>query len=372
MAWLWLVSVGVSDVQFPAWKQDEYGQWSKLCRFEMGRGGCRAAHERLLTLMAKDRIVFPEGPLPQALWREEARDLRFELEVVDEDTGEFIAALRPVDQRHQAGYWVSSHGDVIPNQYEARLPLYCPKVAELLSLTEPTFGQGPLSLVVLNTRRDQPLPDGRDEPIASGPLVAKFLAERLNLVWRDGGGVIPDALEPGVATWVDILTGNEAMEDPVAQARVVRRITDLIKAWQPAGERRIAVTTAGGMPPLKPIIERVPATCLGQAAVRLLDRPERGTGGSHSSRLPRPCGRAGDLALPLRRVGAPWRLCQWPMVWRTGRRHSLGRVRSAIDWGLCWNSRGRPCGSAIGICTCPRSPPAGSRSAYALGMRLGS
>jgi hypothetical protein len=276
MAWLWLVSVGVSDVQFPAWKQDEYGQWSKLCRFEMGRGGCRAAHERLLTLMAKDRIVFPEGPLPQALWREEARDLRFELEVVDEDTGEFIAALRPVDQRHQAGYWVSSHGDVIPNQYEARLPLYCPKVAELLSLTEPTFGQGPLSLVVLNTRRDQPLPDGRDEPIASGPLVAKFLAERLNLVWRDGGGVIPDALEPGVATWVDILTGNEAMEDPVAQARVVRRITDLIKAWQPAGERRIAVTTAGGMPPLKPIIERVPATCLGQAAVRLLDRPERG------------------------------------------------------------------------------------------------
>lgn len=276
MAWLWLVSVGVTDVQFPAWKQDEYGQWSKLCRFEIGRGGCRAAHERLLTLMTKDRIVFPEGPLPQALWREEARDLRFELEVVDEDTGDFIAALRPVDQRHQAGYWVSSHGDVIPNPYEANLPVYCPKVAELLSLTGPTFGEGPLTLVVLNTRRDRNLPDVRDEPIASGPLVAKFLAERLGLAWRDGGGELPAALGSGIATWVDILIGDEAMEDPLAQGRVVRRITDLIKSWQPAGERRIAVTTAGGMPPLKPIIERVPAICLGQAAVRLLDRPERG------------------------------------------------------------------------------------------------
>ena len=271
MAWLWLVSVGVSDVQFPAWKLDEYGQWSELRRFEIGRGGCRAVHEDLLALLQQDLIAFPEG-LPAALSREEARDLRL---VLDEDQGTFLVSLKGP---HSLGthYQISSDGNEIPNPREPRLPLFCPKAGELLGVARDTFGADPVTLVVLNTRRNPSLPDGRDEPIASGPLVTKFLAERLGLDWVDGRGAIPDAITAGVATWVDILTGDEAMEDPDAQGKVVRRITNLIKCWMTGGERKIAVTTSGGMPPLKPIIERVPATCLGQEAIRLLDRPERG------------------------------------------------------------------------------------------------
>jgi hypothetical protein len=58
--------------------------------------------------------------------------------------------------------------------------------------TDLRSGAVEVTVVVLNTRRDLPLPDGRDEPIASGPLVAKFLAERLGLVnGRDSGGGDP-------------------------------------------------------------------------------------------------------------------------------------------------------------------------------------
>ena len=270
MAWLWLVSVGITDVQFPVWKQDEFGQWSQR-RMELGRGGCRAVHQNLLALLKQDLLTFPEG-LPAAVTREEARDLRLELE---EDQGSFLVSLKaPSTQATQ--YRISSHGNEIPNEREPRLPLYCPKVGELLKVARETFGDEAVTLVVLNTRRDATMSDGPNEPIASGPLVAKFLAERFGLHWLDGDGALPGDLQAGTSTWIDILLDKEAMEDSDAQQAVVRRISALISAWHPEGERRVAVTTSGGMPPLKPIIERVPATCLGQNAVRLLDRPERG------------------------------------------------------------------------------------------------
>lgn len=270
MAWLWLVSVGVTDVQFPAWKQDQFGQWSQR-RVELGRGGCREVHQNLLALLNQDLIAFPDG-LPAAIPREDARDLRLELE---EDQGSFLVSLKaPSTQATQ--YRISSHGNEIPNEREPRLPLYCPKVGELLRVARDTVGADAVTLVVLNTRRDATMPDGPNEPIASGPLVAKFLAERFGLNWLDSDGAIPPDLQGGISTWIDILKGNEAMEDSDAQQAVVRRISALINAWHAEGERQVAVTTSGGMPPLKPIIERVPATCLGQNAVRLLDRPERG------------------------------------------------------------------------------------------------
>lgn len=271
MAWLWLVSVGITDVQFPVWKKDEYGQWSPR-RFNVGRGGTRAVHRDLLALLKQDLITFPEQ-LPPAVYQEEARDLRLELM---EGQGSFVVTITTAKPQQQDDYRISSSVNEIPNAEESRLPLFCPKVRDALGVARDTFGAEPVSVVVFNTRRDETLPDGLDEPIASGPVVAKFLAERLGLNWSDNAGEIPDQLKPGVSTWIDILTGHEPLEDVSAQQAVVHRITNLVKAWNPAGKRLVAITTSGGMPPLKSIIEHVPATCLGQGAIRLLDRPERG------------------------------------------------------------------------------------------------
>lgn len=72
------------------------------------------------------------------------------------------------------------------------------------------------------------------------------------------------------------------MEDPETQARVVERINTALHRWSSGyqGELEILVTTSGGMPPLKPLIERVAAIHVGQQHVTLLDQPERGKPGA--------------------------------------------------------------------------------------------
>jgi|GEM_PF-2018708 len=274
MAWLWLISVGVTDVQFPVWKKDQCGQWTGPWRFEIGRGGIHAVHEGLRMLLDQGQIVFPPEPLPKSLRREESQSLRLEFEQED---GVFIASLK-TPEGQPSTYRISGQAGEIPNAGEPRLPLYCPKVSDLLDVARETFGQEPVTVVVLNTQRHKNFPDGADEPIASGPLVARFLAERLGLAYldqRDRSGAVPSTLAQTTSTWVDILTGEEAAEDSEVQQRVVRRLAGLVRAWNPKAGDKIAITTAGGIPPLKPIIERVPATCVGQAAIRLLDSPEQ-------------------------------------------------------------------------------------------------
>jgi hypothetical protein len=265
MAWLWIISVGVTDIQFPVWSKDTYGQWTGPRRFETGRAGIRAVHEGLLALLHRDQIRFESGE-PEAV--RNARDLR--LEFFQED-GAFLAAIRPEEYR------ISRWADTIPNDREDRLPLYCPKVEALLPIARETFAGGPVTVLVLNTRRAVDFREGPGEPIAAGPLVAKFLAERLSLQWHDGQGQVPTDLGLGISTWVDILTGDEATEDADAQGNLIRRLNAAIRAWNPGGgSRQVVVTTSGGIPPLKPIIERVPATAVGQSNVLLLDQPQGG------------------------------------------------------------------------------------------------
>lgn len=265
MAWLWIISVGVTDIQFPVWSKDTYGQWTGPRRFETGRAGIRAVHEGLLALLHRDQIRFESGE-PEAV--RNARDLR--LEFFQED-GAFLAAIRPEEYR------ISRWADTIPNDREDRLPLYCPKVEALLPIARETFAGGPVTVLVLNTRRAVDFREGPGEPIAAGPLVSKCLAERLGLQWCDGQGQVPMDLGLGTSTWVDILTGDEATEDADAQGNLIRRLNAAIRAWNPGGgSRQVVVTTSGGIPPLKPIIERVPATAVGQSNVLLLDQPQGG------------------------------------------------------------------------------------------------
>jgi hypothetical protein len=269
MAWLWMISVGVTDVQFPVWSKDESGMWTVLRRFETGRAGIRAVHEGLLALLRNGQIRF-EGGLPKPIHRDVARDLR--LEFVQEGA-DFLMTIRHADYR------ISDQADTIPNTHEAQLPLYCPKVEALLPIARETFADGPVTVLVLNTRRADDFSEAPLEPIAAGPLVAKCLAERLGLRWVDGGGQVPNDLASGTSTWIDILTDNEPMEDVDVQKSVVARLCAALRAWDPdcPATNGVAVTTSGGMPVFKPLIERVPAICFGQDRVTLLDQPERGT-----------------------------------------------------------------------------------------------
>lgn len=268
MAWMWLISVGVTDVQFPVWQQDRLGRWDGPLRFEIGRAGIRAVHEGLLALQRNGQVRFP-SECPKTIGRELARELRLEFLQENED---FLATIRPAEYR------ISGRADTIPNEQERQIPLYIPKIQPLLGAARALFGDAPRTIVVLNTRRNAELPDGPNEPVASGPLVAKFLAQQLGLEWIDSAGLIPAKLASNTSTWVDILTNDEAMEDAAAQQQVVRRLFSVIRAWNPGQKADVVLTLSGGMGPLKPLFERVPATCVGQRNVKLLEEPERGRG----------------------------------------------------------------------------------------------
>ncbi len=273
MAWLWLISVGVTDVQVPVWKHGDDGGWKGPFRFDIGRGAARKVHQGLQELLERGQIYFPSGDLPHYLGREESRDLKFDFATIDDA---FIATIRVTDGERET-FRISAHGECIPNDIEERLPLYCPKVAEMLDAARAAFQDEPVTVVVLNTRRDETFWDSNSEPVASGPLVAAFAADRLKLSRPDDSkpGCVPKSLDLGSSTWVNILTGSEAAEDSDAQQEIVRRLTELADAWQARKDRKVMISSTGGIPLLKPILERVPATCFAQGAVQLLDVPER-------------------------------------------------------------------------------------------------
>src|SRR5258708_4974099 len=107
MAWLWLISVGVTDLQFPVWKHDEAGQWTGPWFFEPGRAGIRRPHGHILALLEKGLIAFPAMPRRH---EGDARELRLELELID---GSFMAEVR--HQKSPDYYRISQYGNEIPS-----------------------------------------------------------------------------------------------------------------------------------------------------------------------------------------------------------------------------------------------------------------
>lgn len=275
MTYLWMISVGVTDIQFPVWKQNEYGEWTENFRFESGRKECRKLHEKLLRLIEHDRIIFPDE-LPRNLSLP-GLNPRLEFEFIAEN--DFLATVSLNRGKTDHTYRISAFDDTIPNDAEAKLPVYCAKSHELLDAARGLFGDQPVAVVVIGTKRDEHANESEDEPIASAPLVARFLADRLNLKFQNNQGEIPEALSPETSTWVDILRGQERAEDSDAQRSVVNRLSRVIRLWNSGistDPRKILVTTSGGIPPLKPLLERIPPTCLGQQSVELLDKPAKG------------------------------------------------------------------------------------------------
>ncbi len=266
--WLWLISVGVTDVQFPVWVKDEYGCWQGPQRFDLARSEVRKTHEGLLNLLRRERICYA-ADLSPAVERRIADTIKFEFEH-DSTSDEFLAALHPPEYR------LSQYSDCIPNDQEDQLPLYFPKVTPLIPAVRTLFADHPVSVLVLNTCRAQDFRQASQEPIASGPLVAHYLAQQCDLKWQDNAGQVPATFASGSATWLDLLVAHEALEDPAAQARVVERLNAALRAWMAGSTAKhsVLMTTSGGMPPLKPLIERVCAIHVGQSQVTLLDQPE--------------------------------------------------------------------------------------------------
>jgi hypothetical protein len=270
MAWLWLISVGMTDVQFPVCQRDVLEQQNVLFRFEAGRAGLRAVHEGLLELLRRNAIDFPDQ-LPDPLSSDDSRNLRLEF---IHDEGALIASVRAAEGDPDK-FRISAESSRIPNGVVRSLPLYCPKVHELIDAAKQSFGADPVTVVVLNTCRDASTHAGKDEPVGSGPIVARYLAQRLHLGKVNSDGRIPSSLARGVSTWVNVLIGKETAEDRNDQERIVRRINQLVLAWKPKANDKILVTNSGGIPPLKPIFERVAACGVGQNATRVLDAPDR-------------------------------------------------------------------------------------------------
>lgn len=272
MDYLWIVSVGVTDLQFPVWKQNEFGDWQSF-RFEIGRSsGIRDIHTNLFQLYQQQRIAFPDT-LPEALSRQDSQLLKLTLEQNDQ---QFQAGIDP--GKYPGKVRISQSDNPILISKEQALPVYCSKIHDLLGTARNIFkNDSSVSVVVLNTCRA----NQRDEPIASGPLVAAYLGQKLGLEWSNQSGAIPESLNVHTSTWVDILKDDEKLEDKQTQQNVVERLTATIRAWNcnlEVQNQKIIVTTTGGMPPLKPLIERIPAICLGQQAISLLEQPERAPG----------------------------------------------------------------------------------------------
>lgn len=274
MAYLWIISVGVSDIQFPVWKKNDYGEWQECFHFELARKGCRRTHEDLLRLLEWDQIDFLKD-LPRR-FKDRSADLKFELELIEE-TG-FIASIRDRDSNAaDPNFRISATDEAIPNTQEQKLPVYCAKAHELTGKAKQLFGDDPVTVVVINTKRNEGAAEAEGEPIAAGPLVAKFLARECGLTWQDNGGKIPTELPAGISTWVDILVGEERSEEYTSQQAAANRLTKVVDAWKRESNEHntVVVTTSGGIPQLKQLHERIPAIRVGQDAVKILDKPDR-------------------------------------------------------------------------------------------------
>ena len=278
MRWLWLVSVGASDIQFPAWCQDDTGAWSLLRRVEIGRqGNLRQVHEALLWLASEpDRVRLCSDDLaPVRLAR--GPSIEVESAEVDGQTMHSVRLRAGTEHDDVRPIRISASGEELPNAFDAALALYFPKVAPMARAMADVRGSAALTVIVLNTCRTSG-DDAAREPVAAGPLVARFLAQELKLVCLDGGTAVPHPLPGGSCTWLDILQGSERLEDASVEDALRIRLNAAIDAFAPGPDDRVVISTSGGMPPLKPLLERVPATRVGSAAVSVLDNPEGSRG----------------------------------------------------------------------------------------------
>jgi hypothetical protein len=267
--WLWLVSVGATDIQFPAWQQDETGAWTHLRRVDVGRSKeMRRLHEALIWLGSGGYLTL-SADVPKTVEGKPPISVRIEQEEID---GEPMYAIA-LEPNAAPVCRISPTGYELPNAHEGKLQLFFPKVTRLVSAINGARGADPITVVVLNTRRTEGRMEAK-EPVAAGPLVARFIAQQLAVELIDGGQKLTGMLPDNTCTWLDILQGQETLEDPAIEAALPSRLNAVLTATALKSGDRVVISTAGGLPGLKAIIERIPAIYVGLAAISVLDDPE--------------------------------------------------------------------------------------------------
>lgn len=285
MAWLWLVTVGRTDLQFPVWKidTDDFGRVTKIpYQFELKPGDTRNIHEGLLRLCEKDRLHL-SAENPEKLDRQDEDKFSLDLQVDD------TSAMASINQRGScnARFQISKEEDCLTlwdskdTSIDAQLIIYCTKLQPLVEEAKALIGKDTINIIVLNTHRKATHHEGKNEPIASGPIAARFLASQFGLEWVNSQGELPASIPPATCTWVDILKQEDEVENKDTQDRVLAVLNNIMQRWQqgivsPISQLQVLATTSGGIPDLKPIVMRIPATHIGEINVHLLDKPRRG------------------------------------------------------------------------------------------------
>lgn len=275
MGWLWLLGVGYTDVQFLLHGRDRYGQLVHSRLDLDGRGApanmsLREQHLALAELAKAKCLRYPEEPLPRPARGQGTipEGLNFERD------GDSAVTSCELDQPPGLGYRLHPEHDRLTFP-EMQLDIFCPKAQPLLPPILGDLGAAGLQpaqgvVLVLNTWRD----NEPEEPLAAGPVVAQFLAQRLGLRWNPEFAR-GDALSCGETVWVNVLRGEETIESSAEQ--VIQRINAALCAAAQciASPVRVYVTPAGGLPKLKPLLPILAAQHFGRDRVCLVEEPER-------------------------------------------------------------------------------------------------
>lgn len=258
---LWIVTAGNSDIQFPLHRLST----GDSARFTPARD-VRKLHEALIELAKGGRLTVlnssqplrhgRDGGRPDKAWTSGAS-----LQVTGtEDGGLALSYTNPDFVLDLAG--------------TTGVPVHLPKVQPLLDPLR-QYGKN-LTVVVVGTRRDQ----DSEEPIAVGPVLCEYLSNQLGLTLSgalDTEGGTRSTLTPGSCVWLNILIGDERLEEIDSQRSMIGRVQEALEAWerglsaaaQNGSIRRVLVTSSGGMALVKEILERVSAIRFGDGQVSI-------------------------------------------------------------------------------------------------------
>lgn len=271
MRTIWLITAGFTDLQLPAWKVSDNGGDFTAVRIDIrpANGKLRELHEGIIQLLRNGQVYFPSNLPPPA----RNLEAKIELEFLPPPR-DFLASISTNDKI----LGLAPGKDAISSAESDRFPILCPKITPLTkSKVIQDIEHGDLTVLVLQTNRDPEL--NRQEPVAVGPVLSKYIADSLGLAWLDSwGNVEADLPLAGKATWLDILKADENLETASVWESIRARLHaafDAIDSGCNEGSQ-IIVSTGGGLPDLKGAIEKLCASRFGDHRLKLLTAPERG------------------------------------------------------------------------------------------------
>ena len=270
MRTIWIITAGLSDLQLPVWRCEGPNEETQFrIPIQPATGTARNFQELLLTLLRHQKIYFPNSLPP--LDRHAVAKVEITLE-----NAEFMASY----VSNPPGLNLAPGKQVISSAEDDRFPLLCPKIAPLTKTqTVKDAARDGLTAVVLQTNRNSAA--NESEPVAVGPIISQFIGQQLGLQWLDSRGQIFAPINVArAATWLDVLIGDESLEANGIWDTVRQRLHAFFDVFESgdASDIQILVSSGGGMPELKSIVEYLCTARYGDGRIKLLTASERGTG----------------------------------------------------------------------------------------------